>query len=134
MVLLALLPASALAAATHGRDSLKGTTKTQGDFNVAHRLTLEIGGVAVAGSPTIPGIQRALETIVRPPNHNPSISFAIDRTFSQADLALYDWYQGALNGKTERKSISVIYYNDDGAETERLNFFQCYPPNGRRPG
>ncbi len=34
---------------TFGREKLKGTTKTQGDFNLAHRFSMEIDGVSVAG-------------------------------------------------------------------------------------
>jgi Immunoglobulin I-set domain/Immunoglobulin domain len=46
LVLLALLfQGTAFAALTFGRDKLKGTSKTQGDFNLANRFTLAIAGV-----------------------------------------------------------------------------------------
>ena len=45
------------------RDTLKGSTKTQGDFNLAHRFTVEIDGVAVGGVHTIEGLEHEHEVV-----------------------------------------------------------------------
>jgi hypothetical protein len=47
---------------TFGREKLKGTSKTQGDFNLQNRFSLEIDGVAVGGTHTIEGIESSDET------------------------------------------------------------------------
>ena len=44
-------------------DSLKGSTKTQGDFNLAHRFTIEIDGVAIGGVHTIEGLEHEHEVV-----------------------------------------------------------------------
>ena len=47
----------AWAGLTFGREKLKGTSKTMGDFNLSNRFSLEIDGVSVAGVHTIEGIE-----------------------------------------------------------------------------
>ena len=43
---------------TFGRESLQATSRTQGDFNLQNRFSLEIDGVSVTGGPhTIEGIE-----------------------------------------------------------------------------
>ncbi len=47
--------------------------------------------------------------------------------------ALYNWFSTAKQGKTERRSISVIFHNDAGEEAGRYNFFECWPVGYKPP-
>ena len=42
---------------TFSRESLQATSKTQGDFNLQNRFSMEIDGVSVGGPHTIEGIE-----------------------------------------------------------------------------
>ena len=52
-----------MAAVTFGREKLKGTTKTQGDFNLSNRFSLEIDGVMVAGVNTVEGFETESDVV-----------------------------------------------------------------------
>ncbi len=131
-LLLIVVPSLTSAAVTYGRDKLKGTTKTQGDFNLANRFTVEIDGVVVPGVTSIQGVQQALKMILtRPPNHNPErLSIRITKSYAASDLA---WWQSVETKKVERKSVSIIYHNDTGVETGRINFAECVPSKWKGP-
>ncbi|MFI5264614.1 MAG: choice-of-anchor D domain-containing protein, partial [Candidatus Kapaibacterium sp.] len=55
--LLKNLPAISNANVTFGRDNQKGSTKTQGDFNLSNRFTVEIEGSIVPGIHSIEGLK-----------------------------------------------------------------------------
>jgi hypothetical protein len=40
---------------------------------------------------------------------------------------LYKWRKSVMDGKVDRKSVSIIFMNDAGDEVSRLNFFECWP-------
>jgi phage tail-like protein len=41
---------------------------------------------------------------------------------------LWDWFQGVVSGKVERKNVSVVMVDTDGAtETMRWNLLDCWP-------
>lgn len=44
------------------------------------------------------------------------------------------WFKKVLDGKVDRKSISVIFHNDQGQEAQRYNFFECWPTRIMLPG
>jgi phage tail-like protein len=124
------------------RDALKGTTKTQGDFNLAHRFSVEIDGVVVAGVHSIEGLKHEHEVIeykdgedgtmhTRPGNHKPG-KMTVTKDWSNTS-EWYNWRKTVLDGKTERKSISVIFHNDAGAESGRYNFYECWPSKWKGP-
>ncbi len=46
---------------------------------------------------------------------------------------LYQWYIDTTKGKTDRRSISVIFHNDAGEEAGRYNFFECWPVRYKPP-
>src|SRR4051812_4332378 len=98
LTLVLIAPVSAGAAVTYGRDKLKGTTKTQGDFNLGSHFTVLINGSVAEGVTSIQGLGIALNSIkVHPPNHTPakvSIGIGIKKSYSPADLA---WRQSVLN-------------------------------------
>jgi phage tail-like protein len=119
-----------------GREKLKGTSKTQGDFNLQNRFSLEIDGVNVAGVHTIEGIETESDIVeykdgedgvnrTRPGNHKPG-KITITKDWSNT-LEWYTWRKAVLDGKTDRRSISVIFHDDAGVEVGRMNFYNCWP-------
>ena len=118
------------------RESLKGSTKTQGDFNLAHRFTVEIDGVAVGGVHTIEGLEHEHEVVeyhdgdegvtrFRPGRQKPG-TIKITKDFS-ATKEFFTWRKAVMDGKVDRKSISIIILNDAGEEAIRYNLFECWP-------
>ncbi len=118
------------------RDSLKGSTKTQGDFNLAHRFTVEIDGVAIGGVHTIEGLEHEHEIIeymdgddgtahFRPGRPKPG-TIKITRDFS-ATKEFFNWRKSVMDGKVDRKSISIILLNDAGEEAMRYNLYETFP-------
>jgi phage tail-like protein len=107
------------------------TTKTQGDFNLSNRFSLEIDGVLVAGVNIVNGPILESEVIedgatqLRPGNHKPG-KMTVTKDWSNTS-EWYKWRKAVLDGKVDRRSISVIFHNDAGAETSRINLFNCWP-------
>src|SRR5437588_5143583 len=122
------------------RESLKGTTKTQGDFNLAHKFTVEIDGVMVGGVHTIEGLEHEHEVVEyhdgdeliafergeahRPGRQKPG-RITIEKDWSSTK-EFFNWRKAVVDGKTERKSISIVFHTDAGEE-KRYNFFDCFP-------
>jgi len=121
---------------TFERAKLKGSTKTQGDFNLANRFSFEIDGVIVAGVHSIEGFETESEVIeykdgedgvmhCRPDNLK-SNQITVTKDWSNTS-EFYKWRKAVLDGKVERKSASVIFHNDAGEEAGRINLFECWP-------
>ena len=124
------------------RDTLKASTKTQGDFNLAHRFTVEIDGVAIGGVHTIEGLEHEHEVVeymdgddgttrYRPGRQKPG-RIKIHRDFS-ATKEFFNWRKTVVNGKVERKSISIVLHNDAGEEAMRYNLHECWPTKYHGP-
>ena len=129
-------------AVTFGRDKLKGTTGTQGDFNLANRFSFEIDGVIVAGVHSVENIESDSDVIeykdgedgvthTRPGNHKPG-KMVVTKDWSNTG-EWYTWRKAVLDGRVERKSMSVIFHNDAGEEAGRMNFYQCWPSKWSGP-
>jgi len=129
-------------AITYNRDKLKGSTKTQCDFNVAHNFSLEIDSVITGGIHKIEGIEVEHDVIEYRDGNDPVTHFRpgmkkpgrmkIHKDWSSTS-EFFNWYMTVMNGKTERKSISVVIHDDAGGEAMRLNFFECYPSKWSGP-
>jgi len=78
---------------------LKGTSKTTGDFNLANRFSLEIDGVVSGG-------------VIKVEINEDAKTLTIIKVTAQ-DQTLRKWRQSVLDGKTDRRSISVIFLNDN---------------------
>jgi phage tail-like protein len=50
----------------------------------------------------------------------------LKRGFTDCD-SLWNWYQNVLEGRFQRKSVSVILLNSKGEEKWRWNFANAYP-------
>jgi phage tail-like protein len=121
---------------TFQRDKLRGTTKTQGDFNLANRFSFEVDGVIVAGVHSVEGFETESEMIEykdgedgimhsRPGNLK-SNTITVTKDWSNTS-EFYQWRKKVLDGKVERKSLSIIFHNDAGEEAGRINLFECWP-------
>jgi phage tail-like protein len=121
---------------TFGREKLKGTTKTQGDFNLSNRFSFEIDGVLVAGVHAVDGLESETEVVdykdgedgvmhTRPGNHKAG-KMTVTKDWSNTG-EWYKWRKAVLDGKVERKSVSVIFHNDAGEEAGRMNFYDAWP-------
>ena len=79
---------------TFGREKLKGTSKTQGDFNLQNRFSLEIDGVAVAGVHTIEGIDTDEPHAV---SGGASVTFTVPAALvSQHGPYAYQWQKNGV--------------------------------------
>lgn len=127
-------PTYSLMAVGVTRDKLKGTTKTQGDFNLAHRFTLEmdgknVGGIrqVLLGGPLTAALASRHVLIDHKPGVARSFVLRLAPDWQQQAPQLYHWFKTVLDGRVERKSVSVIFHNDAGAEAGRINFYECWP-------
>jgi len=48
--------------------------------------------------------------------------------------ALWEWYIKVIQGKLERKNVSIILYDQVGAEVKRWSFERAYPTKWVGPG
>ncbi|HVT13816.1 MAG TPA: phage tail protein [Fimbriimonadaceae bacterium] len=48
--------------------------------------------------------------------------------------AWHRWIKDTMDGRTDRKSVSVIFHNDNGQSADRYNFFECWPTRIELPG
>ena len=131
-----------MAATTFGRDKLKGTTKTTGDFTLTNRFAMEIDGVIVNGIHSVEGFESETEIIeykdgesgtvqTRPGQHKP-VKITITKDWSGTS-EFYKWRKAVIDGKTERKSVSIIFHNDASEESGRINIFNAWPTSWTGP-
>ena len=104
--------------------SIKSETKTQGDFNLSNRFSFEIDGIIVAGVHTVDIESDAASSL--DPSSRSTNTVTVSKDWSSTS-EWYKWRKAVLDGKVDRRSISVIFTNDKGAEVSRMNFFNCWP-------
>jgi phage tail-like protein len=92
-------------------------------------MSVEIEGINVAGVHTITDFnalrEEASRVKPRPDNHKPG-KIVLAKDWSNT-MEWYEWHKKVLDGKTDRRSISVIFHNDAGVEVGRLIFYNCWP-------
>jgi phage tail-like protein len=118
------------------RQKLQGTAKTMGDPNQAHRFTVECDGVTIGGVHTVEGLEFEHEVIEYHDGDNGTTQFRpgrqkqgrvkLVRDFS-ATKEFHDWRKTVIDGKVQRKSLSIIMLADDGTESIRYNLYECWP-------
>jgi phage tail-like protein len=124
------------------RDVLKGLTKTNGDFHLSHKFGLEIDSVTVGGIHKVDGIEFEAEVVefndgddpqthCRPGQLKPG-RILVERDQGN-DKAFFLWRKAVIDGKTDRRSLSVTLHNDKGDEARRINFFNCFPVKWHGP-
>jgi phage tail-like protein len=110
--------------------------RTTPDVHHANRFSFEIDGVLVAGIHSIDGLESEHDIVeykdgedgtthTRPGNHKPG-----KLTLTKA---WHTWRKAVLDGRVDRKSMSVIFHNDAGEEAGRYNFFEAWPCRWKAP-
>jgi phage tail-like protein len=94
------------------------------------RFDVEIGGVMVAGVHSVEGLDAVIAKQPKARSQQVKIqqrgSFKMTKDWSNT-LEWYDWRKRILDGKVDRKSISIIFRDDTGAEIGRMILYNCYP-------
>lgn len=123
-------------AVTWTPDKLKSTNKGVGDHNQAHSFTVEFDGLLVGGIQAIEGLEHETEVIeagagedltthIAPGRHKGGVvKFVREYTSSKEFIT---WRQTVIDGKTERKSVSIILNTPSGEESCRYNLYECWP-------
>lgn len=120
-------PADA-AAVSIARDKLKGTTKTQGDFNLAHRFIVKVGDTPVNGILGATGF-----VAPRTVNGKPELgSLTLFKTVEPKGV-FETWPKGPT-GQPERKSGSIVVLDKDGKALETVAVFGLFPRKIMREG
>ena len=131
-------------AVTFGRDKLKGTTRTmslvaddkmgvqvekrvRSDFTGS--FSVEVDGVVVEQVIHIDGMAHSYDEGGKndgiADQAKPGTIFLQRKWTNLQDWS--NWRKSVLDGKVDRKSISVIFHNDAGEEAGRVNFYDCFP-------
>lgn len=126
----AMLCGTMLAQGANQREKLKSTTKTQGDFNLANRFTVEIDGVVQPGTYTSAELE-SLKT--SPAARTRSAGPGTVVLTHEAAAESLQWYKSTVDGKVSRKSISVIFHNDAGEEAGRATLINASPRRWSAP-
>ena len=132
---------SAFAQVTAYKDGEDGVNRTR-----PGKTKVEINGINVAGVHPIENLNafvteaRGLLTQnsitaykdgedgvnrTRPGNHKPG-KITLTKDWSNT-LEWYQWRKAVLDGKTDRRSVSIIFHDDAGVEVGRMNFYNCWP-------
>jgi phage tail-like protein len=125
-----------MATIKNNRDYLKGQTKNSGDGHLSHKFGCEIEGVTIGGIHKIDGVEFEAEVVewmdgddmtthCRPGVFKPG-RIVIERDHGN-DKSFFNWRKQVIEGKTERKSVSITLHNDASDEARRINFFHCFP-------
>ena len=122
-------------AVTWNKPAIAKTNKSVGDFNQAHRFTVEVDGVVVGGIMQVDGIEHENEVIEAHDGDNLVTSLQpgrikqstvkLTRHFT-GDKSFMQWRQTTIDGKPQRKSVSIVMLTADGQETMRYNFTECW--------
>ena len=133
------------------RSVLQGSMKNKpGDFHQQSRFSVEIEGITQGGIHSVSGLESEHELIpyqdsddsrerYRPGRIKP-LRVTLERDWS-TNTEFFDWFMSVWNGDVQRKSMSIVYLSDDGAEATRVNLTECWPAvwkltgaNARRSG
>ncbi len=102
-------------------------------FNLQRGFSLEIAGLPAAPETRIEGLQEALgkaQSSAKAGGGNGTSpkpgKITITKDWSNT-LEWYTWRKKVMDGKTDRRSVSIIFHDDAGAEVGRMNFYNCWP-------
>ena len=101
-------------------------------------ISVKIDGVNVAGVHTIQNLnalrEEAIQRQAHPENHKPGKMMALVLTKDWSNtMEWYQWRKAVLDGKTDRRSVSIIFHDDAGVEVGRMNFYNCWPVKHTMP-
>jgi phage tail-like protein len=121
---------------------IRARNKHQGDYLPAHNFKLEIDGVIVGGFKEISGLETEVEVIEFKDGDNHSTQKRAGKVKYKnivlkrgqvSDDSLLKWFKTVVDGKTDRKSGSIIYLDREGKEVMRYNFFEAWPCRHKAP-
>lgn len=103
----------------------------------AFKFAVEIGGITQAVFSECSGLEAEVEVmeyeegglngyVHKLPGRVKYADLTLKRGMAMAD-EMWEWYKKALQGRIERKNVSVILYNVSGQEQRRWNFREAYP-------
>jgi phage tail-like protein len=104
-----------------------------GNFN----FKVEIEGVTVAGFQEVGGLEVTTEvieyhdgddlTLRKRPGATSYSNIILKRGYTATD-ELWSWMKSVIDGKIERRSLSIVLFGDDAAtEVIRYNVFEAWP-------
>jgi len=119
------------------RAGINKSTKTASGDHLGHfNFRIEIDGVVIGGFHEVNGLESETEVveykegddiIVRKrPGRTKYPNIVFKRGFANTS-EFWEWRKKVIDGRTERKSGSIIVMNDAGEETMRYNFFEAWP-------
>ena len=106
------------------------------------KFRVEIQGVSVAGFSECSGFGTEVDVVEYREGGDhvirklPGLVKVSDITLKRGVTAsneLQDWHRKVIEGKTERRSGSIILLDDDGTEVVRWNFFEAWPRKWEGP-
>lgn len=121
---------------------IRQRNKHEGDYLPAHNFKLEIDGVVVAGFKEITGLETEVECIEFKDGSNATTQKRAGKVKYKniilkrgqvSDDSLLKWFKTVVDGKTDRKSGSIIYLDREGKEVMRYNFFEAWPCRHKAP-
>jgi phage tail-like protein len=94
---------------------------------------VEIDGISQAGFQECSGLDASTDAVDyregADPNHT---AISLKRGITDSD-ELWKWRQTVIDGKTERRSGSIVLLNEAGAEKLRWNFSNAWPSKWTGP-
>jgi phage tail-like protein len=131
-----------MATPANNRQNLGSRLKNMGDYQMSTKFTVEIAGKQVGSIISVDGLEHSHETVEYKdpedqttryrPGNNKTTRINLVREWG-GSTEFIDWYNTVVNGKVDRRSISVSTLADDGTQTMTLNFYQCYPESYKFP-
>jgi len=112
-------------------------TSDRNDPYTAFNFLVEIDGVVVGGFSECSGLQTETPpieyrtgaediTVRKLPGLRKSPNIVLKRGFTQ-DTSLWDWRKLVMDGKTERRSGSIVLHNEAREPALRWNFVEGWP-------
>ena len=107
------------------------------DPYLSFRFLVEIHGLIVGGFSEVSGLQAETEFeekreggvndyIHKLPKITKYPNITLKRGITDCDV-LWKWHQDVVNGKVERKTVSIILMDSEGNEKWRWSFERAYP-------
>jgi phage tail-like protein len=116
--------------------------KHLGDYLPAHNFKVEIDGVITGGFKDVGGLEAEVEVVeykdgdgmvTRKRPGRTKFSNIILRVGNADQAGLFTWRKAVIDGRTDRKSGSIIVLDRGGKESLRFNFFEAWPCRWKAP-
>jgi phage tail-like protein len=123
------------------RDANQGP-KSQGDFQLSHRFNVEIDGVTQGGIVNVEGLGSEHEVVDYQHSEEGLSRMRAGRVRMKpvtvtrewaANKDFIAWRQNVIDGKTDRRSVSIVCLSDSGEESIRFNLFNAWPSGWQGP-